>query len=77
MLVGHGLGNRIARTVAADRPGLVRAVGITAANAPEASVTTAILADLIRQDMQLQEIHLDRGYLEHRSGSHSVLITAW
>jgi hypothetical protein len=43
--------------------GLVRAVGITPANAPEASVTDAIMADLIRQDIQLQEIHLDRGYL--------------
>jgi transposase len=43
--------------------GLVRAVGITAANAPEASVTDAILADLAHQDIHLQEIHLDRGYL--------------
>lgn len=43
--------------------GLVRAVGITAANVPEASVTAAILDDLTHQDVQLQEIHLDRGYL--------------
>lgn len=43
--------------------GLVRAVGITAANVPEATVTDAILADLAHQDVQLREIHLDRGYL--------------
>lgn len=43
--------------------GLVRAVGITAANAPEASVTEDLLADLGRQDVELREIHLDRGYL--------------
>jgi len=43
--------------------GLVRAVGITAANAAEASVTDDLLADLTHQDIQLQEIHLDRGYL--------------
>ncbi len=43
--------------------GLVRAVGITAANAPEASVTDTLLVDLGRQDVQLREIHLDRGYL--------------
>jgi len=32
VLVGHGLGNRIARTVAADRPGLVRAVVLLSAS---------------------------------------------
>lgn len=43
--------------------GLVRAVGITAANAPEASVTGEMMVDLARQDTQLREVHLDRGYL--------------
>jgi len=43
--------------------GLVRAVGLTAANAPEASVTADVMDDLGRQDVHLAEIHLDRGYL--------------
>ena len=43
--------------------GLVRAVGITPANAPEASVTGDLLADLAAQEVELREIHLDRGYL--------------
>src|SRR5205807_6823236 len=30
---------------------------------PEASVTTALMADLAHQDVGLREIHLDRGYL--------------
>jgi len=42
--------------------GLVRAVEITAANAPEASVTDDLMADLSHQDQELREIHLDRGY---------------
>jgi hypothetical protein len=40
--------------------GLVRAVGITAANAAEASVTDAISADLGRQRARLEELHIDR-----------------
>lgn len=43
--------------------GLVRAVGITPANLPEASVTDDILADLEHQQIKLGEIHLDRAYL--------------
>jgi Transposase DDE domain/Transposase domain (DUF772) len=43
--------------------GLVRAVGITLANAPEASVTEAIRADLLAQQAQLGELHIDRAYL--------------
>jgi Transposase DDE domain/Transposase domain (DUF772) len=46
--------------------GLVRAVGVTPANAPEASVTDAIMADLDRQGAQLSELHIDRGYLSSR-----------
>lgn len=43
--------------------GLVRVVGLTAANAPEASVTPALAADLAPQRMQLTELHIDRAYL--------------
>jgi transposase len=43
--------------------GLIRAVGLTAANAPEASVTEAIVADLDRQEARLGELHIDRAYL--------------
>ena len=43
--------------------GLVRAVGLTAANAPEATVTEAIEADLALQQVKLGELHIDRAYL--------------
>ena len=43
--------------------GLVPAVGITAANAPEASVTGAIAADLGAAGWHLSELHIDRAYL--------------
>ncbi len=44
--------------------GLVRAVGVTPANAPEASVTESIASDLARQpDADLGELHIDRAYL--------------
>jgi hypothetical protein len=44
--------------------GLVRAVGVTPANAPEASVTEAIAQDLAYQeDAELKELHIDRAYL--------------
>jgi hypothetical protein len=42
---------------------LIRAVGITAANAPEASVTEALSQDLQFQNIHLQELHIDRAYL--------------
>ena len=42
---------------------VVRAVGVTAANAPEASVTADLLADLERQPVTLAELHIDRAYL--------------
>src|SRR3954464_14996701 len=43
---------------------LVRAVGVTPANAPEASVTEGIAQDLARQpDAELKELHIDRAYL--------------
>ena len=43
--------------------GLVPAVGITAANAPEASVTGDITADLDAAGWHLAELHIDRAYL--------------
>jgi hypothetical protein len=43
--------------------GLVAAVGVTAANVPEAAVGTAIQADLAAQGRTLAEVHLDRAYL--------------
>jgi transposase len=43
--------------------GLVPAVGITAANAPEATVTDAITADLDAAGFTLAELHIDRAYL--------------
>lgn len=46
--------------------GLVRAVGVTAANAPEASVTEAMMADLTFQPVRLSELHIDRAYLSSR-----------
>jgi hypothetical protein len=43
--------------------GLIPAVGITPANAPEASVTTDIAADLDAAGRHLAELHIDRAYL--------------
>src|SRR5579875_2479160 len=42
---------------------LIRAVGITPTNVPEASVTEAISTDLERQPVTLKELHIDRAYL--------------
>ncbi len=43
--------------------GLVPAVGITPASAPEASVTDSIAADLQAAGQTLAELHIDRAYL--------------
>ena len=43
--------------------GLVPAVGITPANAPEASVTGDIAADLDAAGRTLADLHIDRAYL--------------
>ena len=43
--------------------GLIPAVGITPANAPEASVTESIAADLEAAGRTLAELHIDRAYL--------------
>lgn len=45
---------------------MVRAVGVTRANEPEASVTTAIEKDLNAQQLtveDIKELHIDRAYL--------------
>ena len=49
--------------------GLIRAVGVTAATAPEASVTDTLAADLAAQAVSLAdlcELHIDRAYLSSR-----------
>jgi len=43
--------------------GLIPVVGITPANAPEASVTDDITADLEAAGWRLPELHIDRAYL--------------
>ena len=62
--------------------GLVRAVGITPANAPEASVTEAIKTDLAAQQALLAELHIDRAYLSstlvrERSADLVIYCKAW
>jgi hypothetical protein len=62
--------------------GVVRAVGITAANEPEASVTDDIAADLKSQNVQLKELHIDRAYLnstmvKQRSQDLTIVCKAW
>jgi transposase len=62
--------------------GLIRAVGITPANVPEASVTQAISEDLSRQEVCLQELHIDRAYLSshlvrERRADLAVYCKAW
>jgi Transposase DDE domain/Transposase domain (DUF772) len=62
--------------------GLIRAVGITPANAPEASVTEAISEDLATQAVSLKELHIDRAYLSshlvrERSDELEVYCKAW
>jgi Transposase DDE domain/Transposase domain (DUF772) len=62
--------------------GLIRAVGLTPANAPEASVTEAISADLATQAAVLKELHIDRAYLSshwvrERSEDLEISCKAW
>lgn len=61
---------------------LIRAVGITPANVPEASVTEAISEDLEQQGAYLKELHIDRAYLSshlvrERSEDLEVYCKAW
>src|SRR3989441_8400663 len=62
--------------------GLIRAVGITPANVPEAEVTEAISEDLERQGARLKELHIDRAYLSshlvrERTDDLEVYCKAW
>jgi len=62
--------------------GLVAAVGITPANAPEASVTASITADLDTAGLTLAELHIDRAYLasdlvRDRSPDLAIFCKAW
>ena len=62
--------------------GLIRAVGITPANTPEASVTEAISEDLEQQEVCLKELHIDRAYLSshlvrERGDDLEVYCKAW
>jgi hypothetical protein len=62
--------------------GLIPAVGITPANAPEASVTGDITADLEAAGWQLAELHIDRAYLSSdlvrdRGPGLAVFCKAW
>ena len=45
---------------------LIRAVGLTPANVPEAWVSDAISNDLMAQGVKLKELHIDRGYLNSK-----------
>jgi len=61
---------------------VVRAVGLTRANAPEATVTDAIAADLAVQGATLAELHIDRAYLgsalvRDRSPALTIYCKAW
>lgn len=62
--------------------GLVRAVGITPANRPEAEVADAISNDLTQQHVTMRELHIDRAYLSStlvrdRPADLSVYCKAW
>ena len=62
--------------------GLIRAVGITPANAAAASVTEAIAADLRAQQATLHELHIDRAYVSsslvrERTADLHVYCKAW
>ena len=62
--------------------GLIRAVGLTAANVAEASVTEPMGADLACQHVVLSELHIDRAYLSslwvrERSADLQVYCKAW
>jgi IS5 family transposase len=62
--------------------GLVPAVGVTPANAPEATATDALAADLAAQQLALAELHIDRAYLSsalvrERPAGLAVYCKAW
>lgn len=62
--------------------GVVRAVGLTPANAPEATVTDALELDLKAQKVKLVELYIDRAYLsskwvKQRDDSLRIFCKAW
>jgi transposase len=62
--------------------GLLRAGGVTRANAPEASVTDDLVADLAPQPVTLRELHIDRAYLssplvQQRAPEVTIFCKAW
>lgn len=62
--------------------GVVRAVGITPANIPEAAVTEDIMKDLEPLEVNLYELHIDRAYLtsnivKERSEDLTIICKAW
>ena len=62
--------------------GFIRAVGLTAANAPEASVTEDLQGDLDRQGAEVSELHIDRAYLSSgwvrdRPPDRTIFCKAW
>ena len=79
----HGRKSRHQRHVLRDLDsGLVRAVGVTAANVPEAQVTEAVAAELAHQPVALTELHIDRAYLSshlvrERAADLTVYCKAW
>jgi hypothetical protein len=61
---------------------LIVVVGVTPANAPEASVTDAIETDLAAQPCILRELHIDRAYLasklvQERTEALAIFCKAW
>lgn len=62
--------------------GVVRAVGLTPANVPEASVTEAIDSDLKQQKVKIVELYIDRAYLtshwvKQRAQDLTIFCKAW
>ncbi len=62
--------------------GVVRAVGLTPGNAPEAQVTEAMDEDLKAQKVKMVELHIDRAYLtsswvQERSEELAIFCKAW
>jgi len=75
----NGYKRHVVRDLDSD---LVRAVGLTPANAPEASVTEALAEDLAAQGITLRELHIDRAYLsshwvQERSDELTIYCKAW
>lgn len=62
--------------------GLLRAVGVTPANAPESLVTAAIAQDLAVQKVKLVELHIDRAIyrsslVKNRDSELTIYCKSW